>query len=158
MWLRAFTTVEACVAVLQTGLDEAKRNAIFVLENLSNCQQHVESLVTAGAITTILDVMHSMGPDFKFVAALTLADFSDHLDVTVLADVVAPLVQELQSGDADEEDEFDATRALSRILRHKKHVGAVVASGAVAALTRVQQNGSQRVKSEASIALGRFSS
>ena len=144
---------EGCVTVLQTGPGDAKRNAMCVLANASSCKQHVESLVAAGVITTVLNVTHSMDSKGKFVAALVLGNFSDHLDVAVVADVVATLVQELQSGDADEEDEFDATRALSRILRYKKHVGAGVAGGAVAALTRVQQNGSQRGKSEASIAL-----
>ena len=77
----------------------------------------------------------------------------------MIADVVAPLVKELQKGadETDEEDELDATRALSRILRHRQHVDAVVAGGGVAALTRVRQSGSQSAKNEASVALDRIS-
>ena len=100
-----------------------------------------------------------MDSEVKFYATLILAHVSDRLDVAVVADVVAPLVQELQK-DADEkndEDEMDATRALSRILRHRQHIDTVVSGGAVAALTRVRQSGSQRATNEASVALDRIS-
>jgi hypothetical protein len=82
-----------------------------------------------------------------------LANFSDRLDVAAVADVVALLVQRLQKKRADE---FDATRALSKILRHEQHVDIVLEGGAVAALTRAQQNSSQRVMNEATIALDRI--
>ena len=67
------------------------------------------------------------------------------------------LVQELNEDPLDELDEFDVTRALSKILRHRQHVGAVVAGDAVAALTRAQQTGSERVKIEATFALNMIS-
>ena len=74
-----------------------------------------------------------------------------------MAHVVAALVSELQ-GYAEEQDEFDATRALSRILRHGQHVGTVVAGGTVAALTRVRLcTESQRVKSETTHVLNMIS-
>ena len=69
----------------------------------------------------------------------------------VVANLVATVVQELN--DNPEELEFDVTRAPSRILHHRQHVGAVVAGDVVAALTRVQQNGSERVANEATFAL-----
>ena len=73
------------------------------------------------------------------------------MHVAMIVDVVAPLVKELQKGadERDDEGELDATRALSRIVRHRQHVDAVVAGGAIAALTRIHQSGSQRAKDEA---------
>ena len=93
----------------------------------------------------------------KYGAALVLANFSDRLNATVAANVVAALVQELNV-DPDEEDEFDIACALSRISHHRQHMDAVVAGGTVAALTRVLQcTGSQRVKNEATIVLNMIS-
>ena len=159
------SAIEACITVLRTGPDDAKASAMCVLANISYQEQHVEHLVEAGVITTVLDVMQSMNSRGKFYAALTLASFSDRLGVvasklrrrtsmlSVVTDAAAVLVQELQRVGADEELKFDAVRALTRILRHKQHVDAVVAVGAVAALAQVHQNGSQDIKCEASVAL-----
>jgi len=117
-------------------------------------EQHAGAVAAAGAVTAILDTMHSMDSEDKYYAALALATFPDRLNTTVVANVVAALVQELNFDPEQEEvDEFDVTRAFCRILRHKQHVGAVVAGGVVAALTRVQQNGSERVIDEATFAL-----
>ena len=146
---------------------DAKTRAFYGLANISYHEQHVEHLVEAGVITTVLDGMRSMNSELKFIAALTSASFSEHLDVAVVVDAAATLVQlvrELQRVEGDEElklprDEgaqrlkFDAVHALTRILRHKQHVDAVVAVGVVAALARVHKSGSQDIKCEASIAL-----
>jgi len=150
--------IRACVTVLQSGPDDAQSNTTAVLAHVSGHENHVEDLVAAGLITTILDAMHSMDTDGKFCAALALADVSDRLDVAVIASIVTPLVRELKkvADEKYEEDEFDATRALSKILRHEQHVDIVLEGGAVAALTRAQQNSSQRVMNEATIALDRI--
>ena len=93
-----------------------------------------------------------MNYDDTFCATLVLANFSDGLNAMVVANAVTTLVQELNDN-PEELDEFDVTRALSRILHHRQHVGAVLAGDVVAALTRVQQNGSERVANEATFAL-----
>ena len=144
---------EACVAVLKTGPEDAKCDIGYLLTKISYQEQHVKHLVAAGVITALLDMMHSMDSDEKIYAALPLANFSDRLDVAVVSDVVATLVSQLQTSRMTEIAEFDNTRALSRIVRHKQHVDPVVAGGAMIVLIRVQQNGSQRVKNEASVAL-----
>ena len=161
--------IQVCVTVLQTGPDDAKTSAMCVLANISYHEQHVEHLVEAGVITLVLDGMQSMNSELKFIAALTSASFSDRLDVAVVVDAAAALVRELQRVEGDEELKLprgeglksDAVRicmrALTRILRHKQHVDAVVAVGVVAALARVHKNGSRDIKCEASIALGLIS-
>ena len=146
---------------------DAKTRAFYGLANISYHEQHVEHLVEAGVITTVLDGMQSMNSELKFIAALISASFSDRLDVAVVVDAAAALVRlvrelqrvegdeklKLPRGDGGEGLKFDAVRALTRILHHKQHVDAVVAVGVVAALARVHKNGSQDIKCEASIAL-----
>ena len=115
---------------------------MWTLVNVSKCEEYLENLVAAGqsgVIPIVLNMMHSMDFKVKFDATLILANFSDRLDVAAVADVVALLVQRLQKKRADE---FDATRALSKILRHEQHGDTVVGGGGIAPLTRVQQNGS----------------
>ena len=130
--------VEACVTVLQTGPDNAKSDAMCVLPHISYPEQHAGAVAAAGAITAILDTMHSMNSDDKYHAALLLAIFSDRLNATVVANMVAALVQE-SNVDPNEEDVFNIACALPRVLRHLQHVDAVVVGGTVAALTRVLQ-------------------
>ena len=79
-----------------------------------------------------------MNSDDKYHAALLLAIFSDRLNATVVANMVAALVQE-SNVDPNEEDVFNIACALPRVLRHLQHVDAVVVGGTVAALTRVLQ-------------------
>ena len=152
--------IEACVTLLETGPDDAKAPAAGTLANISYNGQHLENLMAAGVIATALNMMmHSMDSEVKLCATLILAHASEHLDVAVIPDVVTPLVKELQKGadETDEQDELAATRALSRILRHRQHADAVVVGGGVAALTRVRQSGSQSARNEASVALDRIS-
>ena len=128
-----------------------------VLAHISYCEQHAGAVAAGGAITAILDTMHSMDSDDNFCAALLLANFSDRLNATVVANVVAALVQELKNN-PEEPEEFGAVRALSRILRYERCVGAVVAGGTVATLTRVRLcTRSQRVKNEATNVLNMIS-
>ena len=106
-----------------------------------------------------------MNSDDKFCAALVLANSSDRLSATVVANAVAALVQELKDNPEEEDCAlsriFDAVRAIACALfrmPHEQHVGAVVAGGTVAVLSRVLQcTGSQRVKNEATIVLNMIS-
>ena len=154
--LVAAGAVGACVGVLQTGLDccNIRTGVTAVLSYISQQQQHEEALVSAGVIETILGTWQEFNADAKFNAAVTLAYISGRLDVSDVSAVVAPLIRELQSA-SEEPDQFEVIGALSRILRHKQHVAAVVAGGILAELTHIymQQNGTQRVKLQAAAAL-----
>ena len=151
--LVAAAAVGACVGVRQTGLD-IKTGVTAVLSYISQQEQHEDALVSAGIIQTILGTWQEFSADAKFNAAVTLAYISGRLDVSDVPVVVAPLIRELQSA-SEEPDQFEVIGALSRILRHKQHVAAVVAGGILAELTHVymQQNGTQRVKLQAAAAL-----
>ena len=141
-------------------------NAASALVYISQQEQHVAAVMAAGAVDILLGILEESHSDAKFNAALTLAalNLSGCLDVAVIASVVAPLVQELvDNPDDDEQDQFEATRALWQVLRHQKYVSAVLTlelpitfkgyTGVVAALMQTQQNGSERVQAQASAAL-----
>ena len=107
--------IKACTEVVQTGPEDAKGDAMCVLAHISYCEQHADAVATAGAVTTILDMMHSMDSDDKYYAALALANFSERLGATVMAHAVSSLVQALKNN-LEELNEFDIVCALSKMM------------------------------------------
>ena len=49
--------IEAAIAVLQTGPDDAKYNAAGTLTDISDYKQHVGAVVAAGAIEACVTVL-----------------------------------------------------------------------------------------------------
>ena len=158
-------------------------NAASALVYISQQEQYVAAVMATGAADILLGILEessalNLRSDARFDAALTLAALNLRaagLDVAVIANVVVPLVQELVtnrdgvgsyflSPDDDEQDHFEATRALWQVLCHQKYLSTVLTiempvhfkgyTGVLAALLQAQQNsGSERVQAQASVAL-----
>ena len=111
--------IEACVAVLQTGPDDAKANAAWTLANIADEEQHAGAVVAAGAIEACVALLQTGPDDAKATAAGTLANISyheQHLENLVAAGVITTAL-DMMMHSMDSEVKLYATLILAHCFR-----------------------------------------
>ena len=142
------------VEMLQTGSDDAKENAVYILANIAEQEQHVGAMVAAGAIEACVAVLRS-GPDTAktnvAVALVNVAEQKQHVDAVVAAGAIEACVAVLQTGPGEAKQ--NAAGTLANIARQEQHVDALVAAGAKEVCVAVLQTGPYEVKQNAAATL-----
>ena len=96
--------IQAFVAVLQVGLDDAKDSAVGILGNIARQGQHVSVLMAAGAIEACVAVLQTGPDDAKNNVAGAMRNISEqeqHDGALVAAGAAEACVAVLQTRRAD---------------------------------------------------------
>ena len=144
--------VELCVSIMANGPENAMANTAGVLAEVSKQEEHRGQMLVA--VPALCGALHNLDDNGQYNVAVILAYFSNHLDSSVLADVVSVLVQDMSSP-SEEKYQLEVVDALASIVQHEQHVDTIVTGGAIPVLKRLssRRKGSKRLKACAKVVL-----